>query len=231
MRSCCIRMSAYCSHIRLSLTVCRILTTPLMALKKRGFNVDRILNQQREERLRLQAETARDREKAANEARAAEDAKASSSIPWPGSSPKGKGDREDAQSILSEGSQNTAVGSDTGTGGKSKSLSLIDRLKRRSSKSGSMDGLPPMPGALPGMSSQGGGGLGGFGGSRSGSGGGVSGGGNTSTKRVSKLLSPHSHHGSAWRLDNSANRSRCDPLDCAKSPGCFKARNEHTNSR
>lgn len=34
-----------------------------MALKKRGFNVDRILNQQREERLRIQAETIRDSEK------------------------------------------------------------------------------------------------------------------------------------------------------------------------
>lgn len=34
-----------------------ILTTPLLALRKRGFNVDRILNQQREEKLRLQAET------------------------------------------------------------------------------------------------------------------------------------------------------------------------------
>ncbi|EIW70337.1 hypothetical protein TREMEDRAFT_29286 [Tremella mesenterica DSM 1558] len=40
-----------------------ILSTPLMALKKRGFNVDRILNQQREERLRLQAERIRDLEK------------------------------------------------------------------------------------------------------------------------------------------------------------------------
>jgi hypothetical protein len=36
-----------------------------MALKKRGFNVDRILNQQREEKLRVQAEAVRDREKAA----------------------------------------------------------------------------------------------------------------------------------------------------------------------
>lgn len=33
-----------------------ILSTPLMALKKRGFNVDRLLNQEREERLRIQAE-------------------------------------------------------------------------------------------------------------------------------------------------------------------------------
>ncbi|ODN94260.1 hypothetical protein L198_05116 [Cryptococcus wingfieldii CBS 7118] len=33
-----------------------ILTTPLMALRKRGINVDRILNQQKEEKIRLQAE-------------------------------------------------------------------------------------------------------------------------------------------------------------------------------
>ena len=33
-----------------------ILSTPLTALKKRGFNVDRLLNQEREERLRSQAE-------------------------------------------------------------------------------------------------------------------------------------------------------------------------------
>jgi hypothetical protein len=35
-----------------------------------GFNVDRILNQQREERLRVQAENIRDREKAAEAAAA-----------------------------------------------------------------------------------------------------------------------------------------------------------------
>jgi hypothetical protein len=33
-----------------------ILSTPLTALKKRGFNVDRLLNQEREDRLRLRAE-------------------------------------------------------------------------------------------------------------------------------------------------------------------------------
>jgi hypothetical protein len=37
-----------------------ILTTPLVALKKRGFNVDRLLNQQREQRLRSQAEATRE---------------------------------------------------------------------------------------------------------------------------------------------------------------------------
>lgn len=37
-----------------------ILTTPLVALKKRGFNVDRLLNQQREQRLRSQAEASRE---------------------------------------------------------------------------------------------------------------------------------------------------------------------------
>ena len=37
-----------------------ILTTPLVALKKRGFNVDRLLNQQREQRLRAQAEDDRE---------------------------------------------------------------------------------------------------------------------------------------------------------------------------
>jgi hypothetical protein len=37
-----------------------ILTTPLVALKKRGFNVDRLLNQQREQKLRSQAEASRE---------------------------------------------------------------------------------------------------------------------------------------------------------------------------
>jgi hypothetical protein len=37
------------------------LTNSLISLKKRGFNVDRILNRQREERLRLDAEAVRDR--------------------------------------------------------------------------------------------------------------------------------------------------------------------------
>lgn len=49
-----------------------ILSTPLMALRKRGFNVDRILNQQNEERLRLKAEAAKDREAQVAAAAAAE---------------------------------------------------------------------------------------------------------------------------------------------------------------
>lgn len=39
-----------------------ILRTPLMSLKRRGFNVDRILNAQREEHLRKKAEVAKERE-------------------------------------------------------------------------------------------------------------------------------------------------------------------------
>lgn len=39
-----------------------MLTTPLLALRKRGFNVDRILNQQREEKLRLEAEARKNKE-------------------------------------------------------------------------------------------------------------------------------------------------------------------------
>lgn len=42
-----------------------ILATSLLSLKKRGYNVDRILNAQKEERLRLQAEEAKEREAAA----------------------------------------------------------------------------------------------------------------------------------------------------------------------
>lgn len=42
-----------------------ILRTPLMSLKKRGFNVDRILNAQREEHLRLKAEAQKEREREA----------------------------------------------------------------------------------------------------------------------------------------------------------------------
>lgn len=38
-----------------------------MALKKRGFHVDRILNQQREERMRLKAEAVRDRDRERSE--------------------------------------------------------------------------------------------------------------------------------------------------------------------
>ncbi|OWT41907.1 hypothetical protein C362_00273 [Cryptococcus neoformans Bt1] len=41
-----------------------MLTTPLLALRKRGFNVDRILNQQREEKLRLEAEARKNKETA-----------------------------------------------------------------------------------------------------------------------------------------------------------------------
>jgi len=48
-----------------------ILSTPLMALRKRGYNIDRILNQHREERLRLEAEQESAR-RAAAEAKARE---------------------------------------------------------------------------------------------------------------------------------------------------------------
>lgn len=44
-----------------------ILNTPLMSLRKRGYNVDRILNQQREERLRVEAESETTRRAAAEE--------------------------------------------------------------------------------------------------------------------------------------------------------------------
>lgn len=48
-----------------------ILATSLLSLKKRGYNVDRILNAQKEERLRIQAEEAKEREAAAAAASAA----------------------------------------------------------------------------------------------------------------------------------------------------------------
>lgn len=161
-----------------------------MALKKRGFNVDRILNQQREERLRLQAESVRDREKAAVDRKIADEAKASSMIPWPK-------DNDDTQSLLSDGgqsNQSTAVASDTGGGAGGKTKSLFDRLKGKRGDRSSMDGGMSMPGGMPGMPPMSGSGVGGFGGgmggSSSSSGGG---GGGKSTKRVRTAFSASNH--------------------------------------
>lgn len=53
------RQATMASNVEYQLTS-SILTTPLVALKKRGFNVDRLLNQQREQRLRSQAEASRE---------------------------------------------------------------------------------------------------------------------------------------------------------------------------
>lgn len=162
-----------------------------MALKKRGFNVDRMLNQQREERLRLQAEAVRDREKT----KSTEDAKASSMIPWPGSPSKGGSTTgEDTASLLSNESQSTGTAVASDSGGKSK---FWDKIKnRRSSDKG---GGLTMPGAMPGMPSMSDIGSGsvlggmlselrGAGARGSGSGGGGPG---TSTKRVSSEVSLH----------------------------------------
>jgi hypothetical protein len=115
----------------------RILSTPLVALRKRGFNVDRILNQQREERLRIKAEAARERE----ERHALEKAPVPTDV--------------DASS---DGTSQTAV--DTTGSGVSTSSSpngkrgLFDRLRRSSRDM--KDKLPPpktptMPGAFDGM--------------------------------------------------------------------------------
>ena len=141
-----------------------ILTTPLMALKKRGYNVDRILNQQREEKLRVQAEVARDREKqaaAAAEAKAAEDAKASSVLGWPqqwrpesavtasggatSNRPEGDGAVERTPSINSNGTETSPK----------RGRNLMDRLRGRkpsltgsSGLGGSSGGMPGMPGGF-----------------------------------------------------------------------------------
>ena len=135
---------------------------------KAGFNVDRILNQQREERLRLQAEAVRDREKAAAEA--ASDPSASI-----------RDDRDD-QSIMSD---TTAVDSDTGP--PSKTRSLLDKLKRSS--------LDPRsnPGAFPNLTERiarsAAGSLTQFGGPSNADGGVMGpGGGGQTTKRVSGVI-------------------------------------------
>ncbi|ORX36563.1 hypothetical protein BD324DRAFT_452712 [Kockovaella imperatae] len=113
-----------------------ILSTPLMALKKRGFNVDRILNQQREEKLRLKAESARDREKAA--------AVAAAEAPRP-PPPNANGDD---LSIKSSESRDTAVDKESFSNS-SKTRSLLNKLKRSGSKDLQAGNIP---GAFPGMS-------------------------------------------------------------------------------
>ncbi|WVR07080.1 hypothetical protein IAU60_004119 [Kwoniella sp. DSM 27419] len=98
-----------------------ILSTPLTALKKRGFNVDRILNQKREEKLRMQAEQKRDRERAA-----AAVAIAAPSRPV-----------DDLDDTASQVSSETAVSSSS-AGPKPKTgsgISLLDKFKRPSKDS------------------------------------------------------------------------------------------------
>ncbi|KAK8864438.1 hypothetical protein IAR55_001687 [Kwoniella newhampshirensis] len=116
-----------------------ILSTPLMALKKRGFNVDRILNQHREERLRLQAEAKRDREKLASSATTGPQTNppAITQAGEPG---------DDVSDTMSQGSTTTAVDSESG-----RTKSLLDKFRRSSkdfkgrspSTSGSGHGLGP----------------------------------------------------------------------------------------
>lgn len=170
-----------------------------MALKKRGFNVDRILNQQREERLRLQAEAVRERGKAA------EAAQLSAVSPSPQAI---SASARDDQSIMTD-SSDTAVTSTAGDDKSGKRKSLFNRF-RRDSKSGG----PTMPGlggigmpSLPGLSGAGigaglgpgaGGGLGGLGV--------VGGAGSTTTKRVSAR-----HFQGGYNVDWLAYRPQHDP--------------------
>ncbi|KAL7421639.1 hypothetical protein Q5752_003408 [Cryptotrichosporon argae] len=117
-----------------------ILTTPLMALKKRGFNVDRILNQQREEkeRFRNKEQEERERHKAAGEATLASLADARA---------------EDRERRLSTATTASSATSAAGT-----TRSLFDKLrpKRRQSKDGLTASPLPVPGAFPGAASGGG---------------------------------------------------------------------------
>nr|XP_031863300.1 uncharacterized protein CI109_001175 [Kwoniella shandongensis]KAA5530372.1 hypothetical protein CI109_001175 [Kwoniella shandongensis] len=166
-----------------------ILSTPLMALKKRGFNVDRILNQQREERLRMQAETKRDKEKAA--------AGGTGSQPsLPAITQGGVDDSSETMSVTST-STTTAAESESG-----KTKSLFDKFRRSSKdhkgQSQAMSGFGPGLGpggesllnSLKGMGM--GGGFGGAGGSKFGqmAGAAASGGGMAhvqSTKRPTEM--------------------------------------------
>lgn len=105
-----------------------------MHLKKRGFNVDRILNQQREERLRVKAEAARDQEKQ----RAAESQLT-----------------DDSQSIRSDTTTSTVLDKSPESNTNSayaagKTKGLLDKLRRSSKdlKSPSMPSMPGMPGGF-----------------------------------------------------------------------------------
>ncbi|KAK6910047.1 hypothetical protein I203_104076 [Kwoniella mangroviensis CBS 8507] len=117
-----------------------ILSTPLMALKKRGFNVDRIFNQQKEEKLRIQAERKRDKEKAASEAAnetALTTTKRSST-----------GDLDDTSSITSS---TTAIDSEGSTNPNSNTRKhsmggLLDKFKNRSSMIKSPSSTSTAPG-------------------------------------------------------------------------------------
>lgn len=158
-----------------------------MALKKRGFNVDRILNQQREERLRIQAEAVRERESQAKAGRS--------------------GDVDD----LSEESDGTAADTTTtlaNTSASSQSSSLTKkkglmekfrRLSIGSEKSNNnVDRMPSMPGGFSGFNKSPSkignalSGFGGFGGAGLGASGITAGGGQATqtTKRVSFFLDP-----------------------------------------
>jgi len=160
-----------------------------MALKKRGFNVDRILNQHREERLRVQAETARDREALAKE-------KATASPKQIDAGPK---DHSDTESKISK-HPDTASGSVVdGLGGKK---GLMERFRgsfkdaKGNDLPASNTATPSMPGGFGGLGKGkfggGFGGLSGLGGMSGGAGGGqaslgagAGGSATQSTKRVS----------------------------------------------
>ncbi|KAK4683722.1 hypothetical protein P7C73_g6509, partial [Tremellales sp. Uapishka_1] len=125
-----------------------ILSTPLLALKKRGFNVDRILNQQREEKLRIRAEAMRDREKQASIGEAP-------SVP---ARPEESIRSSDAQSIISditttEKSRTPSVKSRT-------KPSIMDKIRNSKGFSNLLSGengvgTPQPPGAYHGASPSG----------------------------------------------------------------------------
>jgi hypothetical protein len=102
-----------------------------MALKKRGFNVDRILNQQREERLRLQAEAVRDREKTV-----AESPKHPSSAAVI-SSPDGQ---ERKQSVKSEAG---TLSNDSNESDGTKKIGFMEKLRKRKGSKGGAEGATP----------------------------------------------------------------------------------------
>ncbi|WVF71489.1 hypothetical protein IAT40_006295 [Kwoniella sp. CBS 6097] len=131
-----------------------ILSTPLMALKKRGFNVDRILNQQREERLRVQAEQKRDKEKAATAAAAAPATQPQPQQPTSGGMPgglpgtipggmPGSSPYRDDDTSSQASTSTTAVEHEGGNKiHNSSTLSLLDKFKRnRRDSKGSINSL------------------------------------------------------------------------------------------
>ncbi|WVQ80757.1 hypothetical protein IAT38_002862 [Cryptococcus sp. DSM 104549] len=185
-----------------------MLTTSLMALRKRGFNVERILNQQREDRLRAQAERQEQKEAQAEKEKAAQAAARES-----GGTMVRASEEDDGSSVMSGSTtesgkkgglfskfkRNSMSKIKNGSGSTARGESELDKALKEIQARGQAKGTAGWPG-LNGM-------LGGAGGA-SGASGGLANGGGMGMGNGGHVAGGHRHPTSTPRPTDMANIRR-----------------------